>query len=379
MKNLLRGTVLSMAIVSSAQAATYVYVSNAEDANIGMYTLAKDGSLTPGEKYDAGGKPVMPMSVSPDRKYLFAAIRSKPFTAVTYSIDRKSGALKEIGRGELAESFPYIYADKTGHFLLGASYGANLVSVNPIGKDGKVGKPQQVIPTARNAHAIITDRSNHFVFVPHLGTDQVFQFVLDQKSGKLAANTPPVVQMKAGSGPRHIIVSADNKFAYLLSELVATVTTLSLDPKNGQLKETSVASFLAPDSKLVAGAPRGAISGPGTNAPPPRDVSNDIWASDLHLTPNGKFLYAAERTSSSLGGFSVDAASGKLTYLGSTPTEKQPRGFAIGPSGRYLVASGEKSETLSVYAIDQASGALRLLNKYPTGKGSNWVSIVNTD
>ncbi len=133
---------------------------------------------------------------------------------------------------------------------------------------------------------------------------------------------------------------------------------------------------LQPDSKLVPGAPRGAVGAPGAA---PRNTDNDIWASDLHLTPNGKFLYAAERTSSSLGAFSVDAASGKLGYLGSTPTEKQPRGFAIDPSGKYVVVSGEKSETISVYSIDPSSGALTLLNKYPTGKGSNWVEIVRFD
>jgi len=369
---------VSLVSVKSVSAATYVYVSNADDGDIGLYTLESDGTLKPGDKFDAGGKPVMPMSVSPDKKYLFAAVRAKPFTAVSYSIDRKSGRLKEVGRGPLAESFPYIWADKTGKFLLGASYGANLVSVNPIGRDGTVGEPLQVIPTARNAHSIVTDRTNKFVFVPHLGTDQIFQFRFDDKSGKLTANTPPVVQMRSGSGPRHIIISADNKFAYLLSELVATVTTLSLDPKTGQLKETSIASFLAPDSKLVPGAPRGAISGPGTNAPPPRDVSNDIWASDLHLTPNGKFLYALERTGNQIGAMSVDASTGKLTYLSTTPTEKQPRGFQIDPSGKYMVVTGEKSETLSIYSIGD-NGALQLLKQYPTGKGSNWVEIVSFD
>ena len=369
---------VSLISVESVSAATYVYVSNADDGDIGLYTLESDGTLKPGDKFAAGGKPVMPMSVSPDKKYLFAAVRAKPFTAVTYSIDRKSGKLKEVGRGPLAESFPYIWADKTGKFLLGASYGANLVSVNPIGRDGKVGEPLQVIPTARNAHSIVTDRTNKFVFVPHLGTDQIFQFRFDDKSGKLTANTPPVVQMRSGTGPRHIIISADNKFAYLLSELVATVTTLSLDPKTGQLKETSVASFLAPESKLAPGAPRGAISGPGTNAPPPRDVSNDIWASDLHLTPNGKFLYALERTGNQIGAMSVDPATGKLTYLSTTPTEKQPRGFQIDPSGKYMVVTGEKSETISVYSIGD-NGALQLLKQYPTGKGSNWVEIVSFD
>ena len=111
----------------------------------------------------------------------------------------------------------------------------------------------------------------------------------------------------------------------------------------------------------------------------PRDVANDIWASDLHLTPDGKFLYAAERTSSSIGGFKVDAASGKLSFIGSTPTEKQPRGFRIDPSGKFMVVSGEKSETLTSYSIDGASGALKEIGKYPTGKGSNWVEIVSFD
>jgi 6-phosphogluconolactonase len=164
---------------------------------------------------------------------------------------------------------------------------------------------------------------------------------------------------------------------YLLSELVATVTTLSLDAKTGLLTEVSSATALPPDSKLVPGAPRGGIGAPG--GPPPRNTDNDIWAADLHLAPNGKFLYASERTSNTLAAFSVDAGSGKLTYLSSTPTEKQPRGFAIDPKGRFLVATGEKSETISLYAIDPASGSLRLLQKYPTGKGSNWVEIVGFD
>jgi 6-phosphogluconolactonase len=369
---------LSFLFAGSLHAATFVYVSNADDGDIGMYTMGADGTLTPGAKFAAGGKPVMPMSVSPNKRYLYAAVRSKPFVAVSYSIDRKSGALKETGRGELAESFPYILADKSGNWLLGASYGANLVSVNPIGKDGKVGKPQQVIPTARNAHSIITDKTNRYAFVPHLGTDQVFQFKFDAKNGMLTANTPATVQMGQGTGPRHIIMSADNKFAYLLNELSATVTTLSLDARTGLLKQVSDASFLAPDSKLVPGAPRGAISGPGGVKPPARDVSNDIWASDLHLTPNGKFLYAAERTGNQIGAMSVDGATGKLTYLSSTATEAQLRGFSIDRTGKYMVVTGEKSDKISTYAIG-ADGSLKRIGQYPTGKGSNWVEIVSFD
>jgi 6-phosphogluconolactonase len=356
-------------------AASFVYVSNADDGDISMYALQPDGTLKPGQRFTAS-KVVMPMAVSPDKRFLVAAVRAKPFTAYTYSIDRTSGALKQVSTGPLAESYPYISFDRTGRYLFGASYGANQVGVNPVGKDGKVGEPKQVIPTARNAHSIRIDNTNHYVFVPHLGTDQVFQFKFDPKTGHLAANTPPVLQLKQGTGPRHIIVSADNRFLYLLNELTAEVSTLALDAKTGTLTFVSSAVALPPDHKLQPGMPRGAVGTPGANQAP-RDTTNDIWASDLHLTPDGKFLYVAERTSNTLAGFSVDAGTGKLTYIGSTPTEKQPRGFAIDSSGRYLVASGEKSETITSYAIDPSSGTLKQMGQYPTGKGANWVEIVS--
>jgi 6-phosphogluconolactonase len=229
----------------------------------------------------------------------------------------------------------------------------------------------------RNAHSIRADESNRFAFVPTLGSNEIFQFTFDSKTGRLASNTPAVFLMKPALGPRHFITSSDNKFVYVLSELTGSVTTLSLNSDSGLLTEVSSASGLPPDSKLVPGAPRGAVGAPG--GPPPRNTDNDIWAADLHLTPNGKFLYMTERTSNSLATFSVDGASGKLVYLGSTPTEKQPRGFAIDPKGKFLVSSGEKSDTISAYAIDETSGALTPIGKYPAGKGANWVEIVSFD
>lgn len=351
--------------------ATFVYVSNAEDGDIGTYVLQPDGALVVGPRVPAGNA-VMPMSVSPDRRFLVAALRAPPFAARTFAIDRASGELRPVGAGPLAESLPYITHDRTGRFLFGASYGANLVSVNPVGADGCVGAPLQTVPTARHAHAIVVDRSNRYVFVPHLGTDQVFQFVFDAGTGRLAANTPPVLQLGRGTGPRHLVVSGDNRFLYLLNELAGTVTTLALDATTGRVDERGSAAILPPDSQLVPGAPRF----PGA---PPRDTGRDIWASDLHLTPDGRFLYAAERTSSTIGGFAVDGATGTLTRIGSTPTEKQPRGFAIDPRGRYVVVSGEKSDMLAMYAIDGATGALEPIGRYPAGKGANWVEIVAFD
>jgi 6-phosphogluconolactonase len=355
-------------LARGALPATFVYVSNAEDGDISAYRLLDSGELQPGARTKVANM-VMPMAVSPDRRFLYAASRSKPYAVHVYSINAGTGALAPVSTSPLAESFPYIALDKTGRFLFGASYGANVIGVNVVGSDGRVAaEPLQVIQVGRNAHSIRVDESNRFVYVPTLGSDAIFQFIFDTKSGRLSSNTPAICLMKPMTGPRHFITSTDNRFCYVLSEFLGTVTTFALDGETGQLTEVSSASGLPPDTKLGPGAPR--------VSPPARNTDNDIWAADIHMTPSGKFMYISERTSSTIGALGVDAATGKLTYLSSTPTERQPRGFAIDPKGRFLVAAGEKSETISVYAIDLASGALKLLDKYPTGKGANWIEIV---
>jgi len=356
-------------------ASSFVYVSNAADGEIATYTMQSDGRLRPGARVKAADV-VGPLAVSPDRRLLYAAVRSQPFSVHVYTIDPGTGALAPHSVSPLAASFPYISLDHTGRWLFGASYHASLVSVNAVGADGRVGaEPLQVIPVGRNAHSIRADGSNRYVYVPTLGSDQVFQFAFDANTGRLSSNTPAVAQMRPGTGPRHFVVSADNRYLYALSELLATVTTFALDAGSGLLTEAGSASGLPPGSKLVPGGPRGGVGTPDTA--PPRNRDHDIWAADIHLTPDGRFLYISERTSSTLGAFGVNAQSGELTYLGSAPTEKQPRGFAVAPNGRFLVACGESSDTISVHAIDQSSGALAPPEKYPGGKGANWVEIVS--
>ena len=358
-----------------AKAGTFVYVSNAADGDIGTYRMQPGGTLHPGARVKAAGV-VGPMAVSPDRRFLYAAVRSQPFSVHAYAIDPGTGALAPLAVSPLADSFPYISLDKTGRYLFGASYHAHLVSVNAVGADGRVAaRPLQLIPVGRNPHSIRTDESNRYVYVPTLGSDQMFQFAFEAKSGRLSSNTPAVAQMQAGTGPRHFVTSADNRYLYALSELLGTVTTFALDAETGLLTEIGSASGLPPDAQLVPGTPRVAVG--ATSAGPSRNRDHDVWAADIHLTPDGKFLYVSERTGSTLGAFSVNAQTGKLTYLASTPVETQPRGFAIVPNGKFLVVCGEKSDTISVYAIDQARGALALLQKYPGGKGANWVEIVS--
>jgi 6-phosphogluconolactonase len=253
----------------------------------------------------------------------------------------------------------------------------------PVDADGLVkGGVKQMVLTGRNAHAIVSDQTGKYVFVPNLGSDAVLQFVLNAETGMLEPNDPPMVKTKAGQGPRHIVVSPDNTSVYAVMELTGDVVHYTLDPAKGTLTEMDTASAVPPGANLepgVAPPPPPAFNAPpaAAAAAPAAASTPKVWAADIDITPNGKFLYATERTTSTIALFTVAPDSGALTYVTSVPTEKQPRGIRIDPTGRFLIASGEKSDKLSVYAIDQDKGALSDVGRYPVDAGANWIEIVN--
>src|SRR5262249_8236500 len=146
------------------------------------------------------------------------------------------------------------------------------------------------------------------------------------------------------------------------------------------LSEVDSVASVPPDAGLVPGAPQAPVGAapPAGAAAPKADDRPKVWAADIQLTPNGKYLYSTERTLSKIALFSVAPGTGKLTYVTNVHTEKQPRGIKIDPSGAYLVAAGEKSDRLAVYKIDQSNGRLSELNRYPVGNGANWIEIVET-
>jgi 6-phosphogluconolactonase len=342
----------------ATDAATFVYVGSSDSQDVAVLRLMENGDLTPVETVAVPGpdKPggSLPMAVSPDRKRLFVALRNEPYSVVTFAIDAASGKLTRIGSGPLADSMCYIVPDRTGRFLLAASYGGNKVTVSPIGGDGVVGETLQTVATEPNAHCVIVDPANRFVFNSSLGGDVVHMHRFDADTGRLSPNAPATVPVQAKSGPRHLVFSSDHGFAYLLNELSATIDVFPYDATSGTLR-TPVQTISAL----------------------PADFVGTPWGADIHLTPDGRFLYASERTTSTLAAFRVEGASGALTAIASYPTEKQPRAFAIDPSGRFLVSVGQLSDRLSIHAIDRDSGALSRLKDYPVGKNPNWVEIVS--
>ena len=344
---------LSMMAGAAAQAATYVYVSNADSREISVLAL----DLASGELSAVQTVPVtrtvMPLAVSPDRKVLYAALRSEPYTVASFRIDPASGKLTQIGASPLPDSMAYIATDRSGRHLFAASYGGHKMSVGRIGADGVAGPAAQVLPTGQNAHAVLVDPANRSLFVTNLGADAVMQWRFDAASGELTPNTPAIFGTRAKAGPRHMVFHPNGRTVYLLNELDAGVDVLAFDPGKGTLSLVQTLSTL------------------------PAGFNGKPWAADLHLTPDGRFLYTSERTTSTLAAFAVDPASGQLKLLSHAETEKQPRGFNIDPSGRYLIAAGQQSHAVTTYRIDSNSGALQPLKSTPLGKNPNWVEIVS--
>ncbi|HET9685963.1 MAG TPA: beta-propeller fold lactonase family protein [Pseudolabrys sp.] len=365
-------------VTSMSEAKTFVYVSNAQDGNIDTFVMdTTTGALTPIGKAEAA-KLVMPMAVSPNKKYLYAVVRSQPTRVLTYAIDPATGALSQKASAPLPDSMPYVSTDQTGRFLFTASYGGDKLAVSPIGENGLVeSEATQVIPTGRNAHSIVSDRSNKFVYAATLGANQVLQFTLDSKTGKLTPNDPAAVSPEAGHGPRHMAVSPDNKNLYVLNELSGHVTQYAIDAGKGTLSLVESISSVPAEAGLVWGAPQAPVGAAPASAPAaPKDDRPKVWAADIQITPNGKFIYSTERTTNKIALLSVAPGTGKLAYVANFATEAQPRGIRIDPTGQYLIASGEKSDRLSVYKIDQGTGKLSEPNRYPAGNGANWVEIV---
>ena len=369
---------LGFAISTGAYCSTYVYISNIEDADITAYELSAGSNphLTSIGRFPAG-KFAMPMAVTPDNKNLYASVRSKPFSLYMYQIDQGNGQLKWTGAIPLPDSMVSVSTDKTGKWLLATSFGGHNNSVNQIQANGYVNPvPAEAFPSGgKNPHAIVFDQSNKFVYVPQLGTDEIKIHTFNASQAKPLSETASSVALQKQQGPRHIVISADNKFAYVITEMTGEVIVFSRDLKSGALNQIQAVSSLPSDSKLVPGRPRPPTGSPEATA---FDDSNMIFCAEIKLTPNGKFLYTSERTKSTLSGFEVDPQTGKVKYLFTTPTEEMPRGFNVDPSGQFLVATGQKSDKVSLYSINQTSGELNLIERVPGGKGANWVTFVKT-
>ncbi|HEY4291103.1 MAG TPA: lactonase family protein [Puia sp.] len=272
----------------------------------------------------------------------------KPGGVSAFSFDKKTGQLKFINKQQSGGDDPcYISVDSHRKWALVANYGGGNFSALPIGADGTLGAATQTIQhtgsgpnKARqekaHVHSTILSPDEKYLLVCDLGLDKIsveqFNYQAAQKPLTPAADS--IVTVDPGSGPRHTCFYPGKPYVYLVNELKGTVVAFHY--ANGKLKQIQQLSSH------------------------PAGYTGNIGSADIHITPNGKFLYASNRgDANNLAIYTIDPATGKLTLKGFQSTlGKTPRNFMIDPTGHWLLAANQNGRNVVVLKIDQQTGLL---------------------
>ncbi|CAN5874006.1 lactonase family protein [soil metagenome] len=294
------------------------------------------------------------LTIDEDEKYLYAVNETEQYegkksgAVSAFAIDQKTGDLKFLNKVPSLGGAPcFIIVSENERYVLVANYLGGNVSVFPIEAGGKLGASvdlQQNIGTGPNknrqeaahAHSINLDNKNRYAIVCDLGIDKVFIYEFDSKTGKLKPNpNQNFYQTKPGAGPRHFAFHENGKFAFLINELDTTISSLAFDAEKGTLKEIQIVSTL------------------------PENFKGSNTCADIHVSPNGRFLYGTNRGHDSLVVFEIDEKTGRLNYVEHTSTGgKTPRNFTIAPNGKFLLAANQNSDSIIVFRVDEKTGKL---------------------
>jgi 6-phosphogluconolactonase len=295
------------------------------------------------------------MAMSPDGAHAYACNEADG-TLASMSVNTATGALTLADTTDAAAADTFVSTDKTGKWVFTANYNAGSVMVFPT-TAGVAGAAKQTVTTGTNPHAIVTDPSNEFVFVPCKGSDRIEQYKLDATTGTLTPNTPPSIATAAGAGPRHIAFHPNGKYVYVIAENASTMAAYTFDAVSGTLT-----SLGAPVSTLPSGTSAAGQTG-----------------AEVVVAPSGKYLYGSNRSatgSNSIVVYSIDTATGTITLVGHTDTGgKTPRSFAIDPAGTFLYAANQDSKNVVAFRIDPSLGTLTKLDTTSIPDLAYWVGV----
>ena len=336
----------------------------------GIYVFTVDsatGALTPQQVCEDERNPSS-LALHPSAEYLYAANQVSNFNdrhagAVTaYAIDARSGRLTRLSIVSSEGARPaHLSVHPSGKYVLVANYDGGSFAVLPILPDGRLASATDVKQDTQtpgplhaksappgsfaisghdrpHAHMIESDPSGNFVLGCDLGTDTIHVWHLNRQSGKLDSVSD--VSVPAGDGPRHFVFHPNGRWLYSIQEESSTLILFDFDPKAGALKAR----------QQISTSPAGFA---GTN-----------FTSEVRISNDGKFLYAANRLHDSIAVFTV-GASGELAFASETWTRGDyPRSFTIDPSGTYLYCCNQRSDAVTCFRIKRATGALTFTDCY---------------
>lgn len=337
---------------------TLALIGNSKSGTISGLRV-EDSRLHPVAETEVGAG-CSTFAIDHERGLVYSA--TKEPAVVTLRIDPATGTLTELHRRLIDDAAAYLaLATPPGGepILLVSSYHGGWGASFAL-SDGAVGAEISRFQY-RNIHAGIADPAGANAYFASLGDDLIAQFRMTPE-GALTPLAEPTVACPPGSGPRHLVLSADERSVYLLTEFTGEAIRFER-AADGALTRAESAPGFDPAADL-------GVSAYGLN---PRE-GHLIWAADLSLTRGEEWLLTTERTESTIGAIRLDG--GRLTQeLVITPTETQPRGIAVAPDGVHVIALGELSGAAALYRLGD-DGHLVQLDRIETGEGPNWVRFV---
>jgi 6-phosphogluconolactonase len=291
--------------------------------------------------------------VSPNQRYVYSVDENADTTgnyiggqASAFAFNSSTGRLTRINQQASQGKNPcYITASRSGRWVIVGNYSSGTVSVLPVQKDGGLGPavqilqhsgsgPNQARQQSAHVHATVFTADNRYLLVPDLGMDKVVVYRFNDGTGQLTEVTQDTAIIKPGSGPRHIVLNRANTVAYLAEELTGNVTVFRF--YKGKLTPLQTLS-----------------------AHPP-GYSGAISSADIHLSPDGRFLYCSNRgESNTIAIFKVNAPTGQLTMVGHQSTMGiKPRNFNFDPTGNFLLVANQQTNQIVVFKVNKKTGLL---------------------
>jgi 6-phosphogluconolactonase len=374
LRSLIKGFVimaLAAATQAFAQSSSAAPADGVYDLIVGTYTGGKSEGLYV-YRFDTKTGEAIPVSVaktvnpsylvvSRDRRFVYAVNElpgdngpaSQRGSVSAFGFDPASGQLTFLNTVSSEGNDPcYLSLSPDGKYLFAANYSVaadpgGSFTVLPVVADGKLGTaaltvhhegggPVKGRQVNAHVHSTVFSPDGQFLFAQDLGTDKLYayRYTPDGSRGLLGPTEWRYTDVKAGSGPRHLIFSNDGRYAYLTSELAATVSVFRYG--DGHLTLEQVEKLAEPGFTGAQGA------------------------AALHLSPDGRFLYVSNRgDANDISIFAVDEATGKLERVGRQASlGKSPREFAIDPTGQWLIVGNQNSDTAYVFRRDPQTGLL---------------------
>ncbi len=294
------------------------------------------------------------LAISPNRKFVYSVTTDKnqPGAVSAFSLNTGSGLLTFLNQQSSGNQGPcYVSVEKNGTYVFVANYGGGSLAALPVKADGSLDTASQHIINSGNSinkerqekphvHAVVLSPDNQFLLSPDLGTDKVMSFQFNKNAKTpLTPATIPFYKTDPGSGPRHLTFHPNGKFAYLIQEINGTISVFYYH--KGTLKKLQTITMLS------------------------KGFKGEIRAADIHVSPDGKFLYGSNRgDANEIVIYTVNAQSGKLTLAGrQSSLGISPRNFMIDPTGHFVLVANEKSDNIFIFKRNIQTGLLTATGK----------------